>query len=107
MTIKEQLEAHCKLYWWNFGRKTLSFNGNLKKLLKEYNISYVKRKTEHEGLFTYYFKCSSGISFKRMGTISDFKTYAKQFVQMELVRMGDKSELYVNSGYRPTVTVNK
>lgn len=104
--IKKELETYCELYWWNGGRKTLSFKGNLKDLLKEQKITYTKRKTEIGGIFTFYFKSSYNVSFKVNGLISEFKHYAKQFIQMELVRMGDKSKLYVEGAWRPTVTVN-
>lgn len=104
--LKEQLETYSQLYWWNFGKKTLSFKGNLKDLLKKQNITYTTRKSNHEGVYTYYFKSKYNVTFKVKGTVEDFPLYAKQFIQMELVRMGDKSQLYVNCGWRPFVTVN-
>ena len=105
-TIKEQLETYCELHWWNMGKKTLSFKGQLKDLLKEQKITFTKRKTETEGIFTFHFKSAYGISFKTTGLIHDFAHLAKQFIQMELVRMGDKSKLYVSNVWRPNVTVN-
>ena len=100
------LTTFCELYWWNMGKKTLSFKGSLKDLLKEQKVTYTKRKTEPEGLYNFYFKNPYGISFKISGRISEFPHYAKQFIQMDLVRMGDKSKLYVANTWRPTVTVN-
>lgn len=38
--------------------------------------------------------------------MGDFAHLAKQAIQMELVRMGDKSQLYVADLWRNTVTVN-
>ena len=105
-TIKTELEAYCELHWWNMGRKTTSFKGNLGSLLKEQNITFTKRKTENEDVFTFHFKNSYGISFKRTGLIHDFRHLAKQAIQMELVRMGDKSQLFVSGAWRPIVTVN-
>jgi len=104
--IKSQLETYTKLHWWNMGKKTLSHEGTLKDLLLHQKISYTKRKTEHEGLYKYRFKNDYGVTFTATGTISDFSHYAKQMIQMELVRMGDKSQLYVSGCWRPTVTVN-
>ena len=104
--IKEGLRTYCELHWWNMGKKTLSFKGNLKDLLKEQHITFSKRKTDAEGIFAYNFKCPYGISFKTKDTIEGFPHIAKQFIQMELVRMGDKSQLYVSGTWRPTVTVN-
>lgn len=54
--LKEQLKTHCELCWWNSGKKTQSFKGSLKDLLKKHEISYTKRKTETEGLFVFHFK---------------------------------------------------
>ena len=104
--LKKELETYCELHWWNMGSKTLSFKGNLKDLLEKQNITFTKKKTETEGIFTYTFKSSYGISFKTTGLIHDFPHLAKQFIQMELVRMGDKSQLRVNGAWRPVVNVN-
>jgi len=104
--MKKQLETYCTLHWWNMGKKTLSFKGELKDLLKEQKITFTKRKSEHEGLFIFIFKSAYDITFKVRGTINDFPHYAKQFIQMELVRMGDKSQLYVTGTWRSTVNVN-
>ena len=104
--MKNKLNTYCELHWWNMGRKTLSFKGELKDLLEEQHITYTKRKTETEGVFIYSFRNPHGITFKRKGTLYDFTLYAKQFIQMELVRMGDKSQLHVTGTWRPTVNVN-
>ena len=105
-TIKKGLKTYCELYWWNMGTKTLSFKGQLKDLLKEQNITFRKSKTDSEGIYNIHFKSAYGVSFKTKTTIYDFPHIAKQFIQMELVRMGDKSKLHVQGSWRPTVTVN-
>lgn len=105
-TIKSQLETYCELHWWNGGKKTLDFKGQLKDLLKEHKITFTKRKTENDYVFVFHFKSPHGVSFKIRRSVEDFSHLAKQFLQMELVRMGDKSQLYVNGTYRPVVTVN-
>jgi len=105
-TLKQELETYCELHWWNMGKKTLSFKGELKDLLKAQKITFTKAKTENEFLYTFHFKSAYGISFKTNGTLTDFPHLAKQFIQMELVRMGDKSRLYVRGVWRPTVNVN-
>jgi len=104
--MNKELKTYCEFHWWNMGTKTLSFKGELKDLLKEQKISFTKRKSEIEGLYIFSFKNLNGITFKARGTISDFAHNAKQFIQMELVRMGDKSQLYVSGVWRPTVNVN-
>lgn len=104
--IERELQAYCELHWWNFGKKSLAFKGELKDLMKNQQITFTKRKTEIEGIYTFSFKNPYNITFKIRGTIGDFRHYAKQFIQMNLVRMGDKSQLYVSGAWRPTVTVN-
>lgn len=104
--MKEQLNTYCELHWWNFGKKSLSFKGPLKVLFKEQKITFTKKRVGTKGVYIFTFKNNYGIKFKVRGTINDFTLYAKQFIQMELVRMGDKSQLYVQGCWRPTVTVN-
>lgn len=106
ITMKNQLKTYCELHWWNCGKKTLQFKGTLEDLLKNQKITFTKKKTEHVGLFIFKFKNPYGITFTVRGQIPEFPHYAKQFVQMELVRMGDKSQLYVQCGWRPVVNVN-
>lgn len=104
--LNEELKTYCELYWWNMGSKTLSFKGELKNLLIEQKITFTKTKTDVEGIYKFVFKNPYGISFKTRGTIESFTHSAKQFIQMDLVRMGDKSQLYVSGAWRPTVNVN-
>ena len=104
--LANELETYCELHWWNMGKKTLSFKGQLSDLLNEQQIKFSKRKTEIDGIYQYTFKNPFGLKFIVKGAIHDFPHYTKQFIQMELVRMGDKSQLYVSGVWRPTVTVN-
>lgn len=106
ITIDNHLDTYCELHWWNMGKKTLSFKGILRELLKEQKITFSKTKTDNEGIYLFKFKSAYDITWKVRGTINDFSHYAKQFIQMELVRMGDKSQLYVSGVWRPTVNVN-
>ena len=104
--LKEQLKTYCELHWWNMGKKTLSFKGDLASLLKYQDIKYTCRRTDSEHSYLFKFKNPHGIKFESRGLLSDFPHLAKQFMQMELVRMGDKSQLHVQGTFRPTVTVN-
>lgn len=104
--LKKELTTYCELYWWNLGKKTLDFKGELCLLLSKHKITYTKRKSEIEGFYNYKFKNEYGITYSVRGSVQDFPHYAKKFIQMELVRMGDKSQLYVGGTFRPTVTVN-
>ena len=101
-----EYNTFCTLHWWNGGKKTLSFKGNLIDLLKEQKVNFKIKKAETEGIFNYTFKNSFGITFKAKGVRQDFAFYSKQFLQMELCRMGDKATLYVQGVWRSTVTIN-
>lgn len=104
--IEKELQTYCTLHWWNSGKKTLSYEGDLKGLLRENIVKYSVRKTTTEGIYKFTFSNPFGIKFVCNGLISDFTHLAKQFIQMELVRMGDKSSLYVSDCWRPNVTIN-
>ena len=104
--LEKYLNTYCELHWWNMGKKTLSFKGDLASLLKYQNIKYTCRRTNSEHFYNFKFTNLNGITFTKKGLLSDFPHLAKQFIQMELVRMGDKSQLYVEGVWRPTVTVN-
>ena len=104
--MKNELETYCELHWWNMGKKTLDFKGSLSHLLAKQRITYSKKQSDVDGLYIFKFKNDYGITFTQRGSVSDFRHFAKQFIQMELVRMGDKSQLYVSGSFRPTLTVN-
>ena len=104
--LEKYLDTYCELHWWNMRKKTLSFKGDLASLLKYQNIKYTCRRTDSEHSYLFKFKNPHGIKFESRGLLSDFPHLAKQFIQMELVRMGDKSQLHVQGTFRPTVTVN-
>lgn len=105
-TFKHELQTFCTLHWWNMGIRTLSFKGQLEELLKKQKITYKIYKTDIEGIYKYSFKSAYNISFTAIGVKEDFTHLAKKFIQMELVRIGDKAQLYVSGFWRPTVTVN-
>ena len=104
--LEKHLDTYCELHWWNMGKKTLSFKGTLSELLKLHDVKYTCTRTDSEHSYLFKFKNPYGIKFESRGLLSDFPHLAKQFMQMELVRMGDKSKLYVEGVWRPTVTVN-
>ena len=104
--LEKYLDTYCELHWWNMRKKTLSFKGDLASLLKYQKIKYTCRKTDSKYFYTFKFTSSNGITFIKRGLLSDFTHLAKLFMQMELVRMGYKSQLHVQGTFRPTVTVN-
>ena len=105
--MKKLLQNYCELHWWNGRKKTSQFKGTLKELAEKQSITYRRMKTETKGIYKYCFKNPYGVSFQRTGIEEDFPHLMKQFIQMELVRMGDPSQLYVQGVWRPTVTVNR
>jgi len=104
--FKQELSTYCTLHWWNLGKKSLAFKGELKDLLEIQKINYSIRKTKIEGLYHFRFKNTYGIEYKVKSTQMDFTYHAKKFIQMELCRMDDKSTLFVQGTWRATVTVN-
>ena len=105
--FKNELETYCSLYWWNFGKKTKSFEGKLIALLKNQKVTFkITKKKDSDFQFNYTFTNPFGITFKVIGMKKDFPHYAKQFLQMEMCRIGDKSTVFVQGVWRPTVTIN-
>jgi hypothetical protein len=104
--LKILLKTPCTLHWWNMGKKTLEFDGTLDDLLKHHKITFTKSKSSIDGIYTFKFKSVYKITYTVRCTLSDFTHHAKQFIQMELVRMGDKATLYVQCSWRRQVTVN-
>lgn len=104
--FEQELNTYCTLHWWNFGKKTLQFKGTLKDFLTEQKVKFKISKTDNEFIYNYTFTNPFGITFKVKGTQYEFPLYAKQFLQMEMCRMGDKCTIYVTGVWRPTVTIN-
>lgn len=105
--FKAELNTYCTLHWWNFGSKTLQFKGTLQEFLKEQKVTFkISKKKDSDFQFNFNFTNPYGITFKVVGMQQEFPHYAKQFLQMEMVRMGDKCTIYVQGVWRPTVTVN-
>ena len=105
-TIKEQLITYCEEHWWNGGTKKVSFKGALNTLLERHSITFsVKRINKYQ--CTLRFRNANGITYTVNCMYSDFSYHAKKAIQMELVRMGDPTSLYVRDTIRPVVTVNK
>lgn len=107
--LKEGLKSYCEIYWWSidYRDKTLCFSGSLKRYIDDHNIKYKIEPTQLSDVYRFKFKNDYGIQYSTKGLISDFSYYAKQFIQMEAVRMGDPTEIRVECSWRPTVTVNR
>ncbi len=106
-TFEQELNTYCTLHWWNCGSKTLQFKGQLKDLLKSQKVTFrISKRKDSDFQYNYTFTNPFGITFKVVGMQQEFPHYAKQFLQMEMCRMGDKSTIYVNGAWRPTVTIN-
>lgn len=105
--FSHELNTYCTLHWWNFGSKTLQFKGTLQDFLKEQKVTFkISNKKDSTLQYDYTFTNPYGITFKVVGVQHEFPHYAKQFLQMEAVRMGDKCTIFVQGAWRPKVTVN-
>lgn len=105
--FKSELNTYCILHWWNLGSKKLQFKGTLQDFLKEQEVTFrISKKKDNDFQYNYTFTNTKGITFKAVGMQYEFPYYAKQFLQMEMCRMGDKCTIYVQGVWRPTVTVN-
>jgi hypothetical protein len=85
--INQFLNLEIKIYWWNFGSKTLDFKGTLKDYLQKRNIKYRKTK---EG--NYKFKFTIGRT-KVESIESNFDSGAFTAIKLYLTATGDKTTI--------------
>lgn len=103
MKLNEAMEKQIKIYWWNFGKKTLAFEGTYKDFFKdkEINISKIS-KDDVKGLR---FKIPVGcavIDLKILGggwIIDNLDSAVKLF----LTYLGDKTRFI---GYNRSYKLN-
>lgn len=104
--IKRYFAYHAEIYVYYGQKKRKAFSGSLKELLSEYYFVFRKRKTDNKGIYRFTFQSETGITFVKNGIIQDIPRLAKLAIQMEMVRLGGKSSLFVYGTTRPTVTIN-
>lgn len=88
-----------KIYWWNFGLKTLEFNGELDEYLKQKDIFIEKtnyiidNKTNIVTIKdSYNIKFNiGGAFFEIRDNYSDYEKVAIDTIKLFLMRLGDKA----------------
>lgn len=103
MELKEAKKKQIRIYWWNFGKKTLDFEGTYKDFFKDKDIKISKiSKDDVKG---FRFKIPVGcatIDLKILGggwIINDLDSAIKLF----LTYLGDKTRF---EGYTTTYKLN-
>lgn len=89
----QELEYNVSAYWWNCGKKTKDFTGNLGDFLIKKGIKY--RKIKHpreEAQHGYKFTINSRISFI---SYSDFFDAAFSAIKLHYAYMGDKATVNI------------
>jgi hypothetical protein len=91
------LNSNLNIYWWNFGKKTLDFNGDIKQYFLKENIKFSKKlinkeydNYNHAYVFTLKFNIGS-ISFTQQS--ENLESLIKVCVFSRLVYLGDKSQV--------------
>ena len=94
-TIKEVNESNLIIYWWNFGKKTLSFSGTAKEWLNKNKIIIKFSQNEYEGLNI---KISGNIGRSKFSfTENNYEDAVKQVIMFQLSYMGDKAKFILNN----------
>ena len=92
--MKDKLNKHIEIYWWNMGTKTLDFKGTVKDCLKDKNITFQRRKRkDYPDLYEYHFKINVGSCNIKLKSTQDFETIVKNVLVMYLTYLGDRSKL--------------
>lgn len=90
------LETPITIYWWNFGKKTLDFQGTLKDYLKRKGIKVTYKKYPlYPEMYTYTFRydIGGGMVYKYRGNYFGFLGAVKDVICFGLVYMGDKAQV--------------
>lgn len=84
-----------KAYWWNFGKKTLDFEGTIKDCLKSKSIKFRKFKDKKcPEVERWRFTTCHNVVYKHTGS---FEEGAFVILKLWYATMGDKSRLDFNS----------
>jgi len=91
------LNSNLNIYWWNYGKKTIDFNGNVKQYFLKENIKFSKKlintdfdASNHFYIFTLKFSVGS-ISFTQQS--KDLESLIRLSIFSRLVYLGDKSQV--------------
>ena len=93
--IKEFKKSDLTIHWWNFGSKTLDFQGTAEEYLKRENVKYSFKsiKDEHLDFERIKFKASMSVgsmNFKFDGY--DPNDLIRMAINIRLTYLGDKSQ---------------
>ena len=83
-----------KIYWWNFGSKTLEFNGELDEYLKQKDIFIEKTNYTIDNIIkdSYSIKFNiGGAFFEIRDNYSNYEKVAIDTIKLFLMRLGDKA----------------
>lgn len=100
---KDLLNDNLVIHWWNFGTKTLSYDGSVADYLKKQNvkISITTHKTE---LGFEQMKVTTKFSMGRFKDVkfvsSSLEDSIRMVINFELTYLGDKSQFILNGRLR-------
>ena len=101
--IKDFENSHLIIHWWNFGKKTLYFNGVVKDYLKSENIKYkiLTKKDEHLNFEQLHFKVSFSVGSMNFSFNGyDLEDLIRMCINIKLTYLGDKSKFILNGRER-------
>ena len=93
--IKDFEKSDLIIYWWNFGKKTLEFEGVVKDYLKRENIKYKisTKKDEHLNFEQLYFKVSMSVGSMNFSFNGyDLEDLIRMCINIRLTYLGYKSK---------------
>ena len=97
--IKDFENSDLIIHWWNFGKKTLDFEGVVKDYLKRENIKYKisTKKNEHLNFEKLYFKVSLSVGSMNFSFNGyDLEDLIRMCINIRLTYLGDKSKFILN-----------
>jgi hypothetical protein len=101
--IDQILNSNLVIHWWNFGKKTLSFNGTVKEYLKQNKVKYsIKKSTSVAGYECLTFKVKFNVGALQNIAFQNtrFDDVIRMCLNINLSYLGDKSQYIYNSRTR-------
>ena len=100
--IDQVLNSNLVIHWWNFGKKTLSFNGTVKEYLNQNKVKYSinSEKTEFGEQLTFKVKFNIGSLQNITFQTNRIDDVVRMFLNIQLSYLGDKSQYTYNSRTR-------
>lgn len=101
--INQVLNSDLVIHWWNFGKKTLSFNGTVNEYLKQNKVKYSIKKSTSVGGYeclTFRVKFNVGALQNITFETNRIDDVARMFLNIQLSYLGDKSQYSYNGRTR-------